>query len=247
MTRSSKRKFSFRYLTKMHSTELVLSLTKAPLATVIVGGKTWELPRALLAHCSSFFATALDGTPLPRIPKPIKLPDDDHRAFELFVKWLYLGEITGPSWCDAEPWVYAWALGGKFGCPIFKYLALIQLIEMHVHFLIKPHTMKAVYNASSVGSKLREWAIEQFIFEITKSNIDNDREDWMSLVGSCPEFAPEGIRGFIGTDFDDVRNPFHHGEDFLELLPFKITLQKHAGFWAVDPADEVKKQEMDTD
>jgi len=140
------------------------SLTKAPLATVIVEPKTWELPTGLLTHCSPFFATALAVThPVPK-PQPIELPNVDYRAFELFVRWLYLGEITGPSWTASEPYVHAVVLGVKLECPIFKELAMIQLMDMHGHQAIDAATMDTLFTVSAEGSNLRLCAIDQFMF-----------------------------------------------------------------------------------
>lgn len=222
------------------------SLTKAPLATVIVEPKTWELPTGLLTHCSPFFATALAVThPVPK-PQPIELPNVDYRAFELFVRWLYLGEITGPSWTASEPYVHAVVLGVKLECPIFKELAMIQLMDMHGHQAIDAATMDTLFTVSAEGSNLRLCAIDQFMFGAWNNNISDERDAWIECAESFSDCASMFMATFLDVKRENLQNPYDHGQKFLEVLKYKRLVSKHAEYCTPDTADDVKKQEMDT-
>ena len=106
--------------------------------------KKWHLPKELLTNSSPFFAAALDGSFAEATSKVVHLPKDSTDAFALFIRWLYVGEIAATE-CSAshdhdhdhlciaatfQTLVQAWMLGDKLGCPIFKDLAMLDLIKI---------------------------------------------------------------------------------------------------------------------
>lgn len=59
--------------------------------------KTWHLPKQLLVKASPFFAAALNGPFAEATSKLVNLPEDNTDAFALFIRWLFVGDISGKS------------------------------------------------------------------------------------------------------------------------------------------------------
>ena len=56
--------------------------------------KIWHLPKKLLTNRSTFFAAALDGGFAEQDSKTVTLPEVATDDFEVWIRWLYLGEIS---------------------------------------------------------------------------------------------------------------------------------------------------------
>ena len=99
---------------------------------------------------------------------PVFLELSERDAFQLFVQWLYLGELDfdGVN-VSSSILVCAWSLGDRFGCPAFKDHVMVQLIKLHRERGIDPLRLRHIFELAKSGSKLRKWAIDQFHAKIT--------------------------------------------------------------------------------
>ncbi|KAK3175082.1 hypothetical protein OEA41_002328 [Lepraria neglecta] len=121
--------------------------------------------------------------------KKVKLPEFDNTGFELFVQWLYKGSISGPSWVPPGPYVKAWTLGEKLDCPVFQELAPSQLIEIYHYGLLELDALGLVYQGLSVGSSIRQWIVDQYVFEAYSNRFDDNADALASTTKDLPEFA----------------------------------------------------------
>ena len=85
--------------------------------------------------------------------------------------------------------IKAWTLGDKLGCLIFCDCAMIYLINLHHTVQLHTPTIHLVYHKSAPDSKLREWIVDQFLYDAsigvyngleykTRAEELKDCEDW---------------------------------------------------------------------
>ena len=194
---------------------------------------TWHLPKALLTRQSPFFAAALNGSFAEAKLNSIAMPDDDPDVFRLWVQWLYVGRIT----CQIlrvedinNVLVKAWILGDKLDCHIFQDIVMMELLACHSpkveRPLIETSTLRAAYEGSAPGSKLRKWALNFFLFEIGK-----DRDGtfpalqrnilWVSETKGIEDFSQDYMEAsveFLLQGKPD--NPYTKGQQYMEVLSF---------------------------
>ncbi len=96
------------------------------------GMRHWSLHRNLLCHHSTWFQKRMDDGNRNNGAK-VELYDDDPRAFELLVKWLYQGKIDDVSdmpmdkkWDYADACQQLYVLSEKINLPQLKNLAIDQ-------------------------------------------------------------------------------------------------------------------------
>ncbi|KAL8696997.1 MAG: hypothetical protein Q9224_002514 [Gallowayella concinna] len=165
--------------------------------------------------------------------------EDDPRAFELFVQWLYTGKLfmsSNEASTEYEinrkvkvPEVQSfastvWALGDKLVCPAFQdHAMLLLLAHLHKEFLDK-YTAQVIYRVCPPGSRLRMLAVDQFLWDIGLSQFGGKMWD-------CPD---GGIAHDIGiADFtEDVakrliekrgerQDPSEIGSRYLQVLKYE--------------------------
>lgn len=149
--------------------------------------KCWALPKELLTHHSLFFASALNGSSAEANSETMNLPDDDPKAFSSFIRWLYTGNVEHDP--DTLPLAQAWMLAKKLECSAFSDKALLKMIEYHGkdRAYLKPSTIQFAYKNSPEGSKLRNWALDKFLWatriDACHNFKDSDMKDLMELDG----------------------------------------------------------------
>ena len=148
------------------------------------------------------------------------LPEDEPAVFELFVQWLYLGEICRGSEDDYLH-VQAWIFGDKVGVKAFQDQAMLRLIHYHVFNGITPDTLRAAFAGSKPGSKLRTWALEQFVFDSRYGTLDDGAETWVSYARVTEDFALAFLQAAVNRSNLPVLNPYDIGFRYLEVLPYK--------------------------
>ena len=124
--------------------------------------KRWTLPKELLIFHSRFFGAALNGSFSEANSKDIKLHEDDPRAFSSLIRWMYTGKVEPDP--DATHLAQDWVLGDKLGCLAFSDKALLELFEFHQGIPIKAASILFAYEKSVAGSKLRKWALDEFLY-----------------------------------------------------------------------------------
>lgn len=149
--------------------------------------KCWALPKELLTHHSLFFASALNSSAAEANSETMNLPDDDPKAFSSFIRWLYTGTVEHDP--DTLPLSQAWMLAKKLECPAFSDKALLELIEYHGkdRVYLKPSIIQFAYKNSPQGSKIRNWALDEFLWaasiDACHNFDDSDMKDLMELDG----------------------------------------------------------------
>lgn len=188
--------------------------------------KRWVLPRRLLASHSPYFA---------RRPSEgvVVLGLSEEQAFELFAQWLYLGELDldGVEFSSLVL-VIAWCLGEMFECPAFKDHVMVQLIKSHHETGINPLSFRRIFKRATASSKLRKWAVDQFLAKITygytgydyrtNGDRDGDKARWKEYATDLEQFSQD----FLGACLDAshganrVKKPWENGQEYMEVLNY---------------------------
>ena len=185
--------------------------------------RKWVLPRSLLTSHSPYFAKMS-----PEKTESL-LYAFEEAAFELFVQWLYLGELDldGAN-ISSQTLVTAWGLGTEFQCPAFRDHVMVQLIKSHQERGIEPRTLCRIFELVRSGPKLRKWAIAQFHAKITygytgyddrKEDHPSDKDTWKKYAKNTKEFSQD----FLGACLDasqGVKKPWEDGQQYMEVLRY---------------------------
>lgn len=212
--------------------------------------KTWHLPKQLLVKASPFFAAALNGPFAEATSKLVNLPEDNTEAFALFIRWLFVGDISGKSfhsgykasgykasgdevlgtWGDTsnssaffpsmQVCLQACILGDKLGCPMFHDLAMLELIESHESRGIRSKTMQFAFEMSAPGSKLRRFSIDQLRWNIECETVSEDAAAYVSAAKIAEDFALDFLKACIEGNCRNPLNPIGHRGRYMEVLTF---------------------------
>ena len=90
------------------------------------------------------------------------LPEDNSDAFRTFVQWLKNWE---PIKDDPIVFVKAWVLSDKLDCHAFSDDMMCRLIRKHAQQFLLLETAMIIYHEFMPGSKLRKWAVDQFLYD----------------------------------------------------------------------------------
>lgn len=174
----------------------------------------WSLHRNLLCHHSAYFKDHAaedkkNGTKL-------ELLDDDPRAFELLVKWLYQGKIDDVSDMPTEKkWIYAdacqklYVLCDKIEMPQLKNFAIDQFRKgcFEAGLVPGPEEMKPIYDKTPSSSPFRKLVSRIAARQIMDPENQNDARMYKMCVEGNPDFAIDVINaireGAGGTLFPD--------------------------------------------
>lgn len=195
---------------------------------------TWHLPKDLLAHYSTFFATALKGDFAEASTNAISLPEVEPRVFEVFVQWLYLGifhreKASRHSVSRHSQLAEAWILGDRLGCAAFQDFAMLKLTSYHKRYVINQSFVTLAYRNSPSGSKLRRCLVAHYLY---------DR--FHKPAPRCEEWTPDGDEEEIVDFLVDVgrvavakgregfENPYEKPYQFLEVITEDMILQAFA-------------------
>lgn len=132
----------------------------------------------LLCHVSTFFKAALKGGFEEAKEKRVTLKEDDPSAFNLFVLWLYKGNLFEYS-ADStlsKFTVKAWVMGDKLGAPAFQNCMMKELLGQNL--LYDPEVARYIYDNTSEGSPLRMVAVDMIVY--LYEDIKQDQA-WKSL------------------------------------------------------------------
>lgn len=202
--------------------------------------KTWHLPKELLTNSSPFFAAALNGSFAEAKSKIVSLPEDSIDAFEIFIQWLYVGEITAkdciadhdhgddypPDFCTeatVQTFVEAWILGDKLQCPVFKDLAMLGLLRNLDQGLIYTHTVRTAYERSAPGSKLRKIVLDQVRYDAWAGGLGDDTDEWMVFARECVDFGEDFVRATFQQGNITVRDPSGQKALYVDVLMVENT------------------------
>lgn len=189
-----------------HADYFGFSLEDTTVIEITVGQQdekvSWILPKSLLTHHSKFFNAALNRTFAESNSRSMTMPEDNPEAFRLFVQCLYVGDIkTG----DVQAWIEAWILGDKIGITAFRDRAMMKLIYHHTHWTLVCTTVGTAYRRSVLGSKIREWALEEFRFQSSEGGLYFHAGNWASVVETVTEFTADVTKAMVLGD--EIKSP----------------------------------------
>ncbi|KAJ4341093.1 hypothetical protein N0V87_002135 [Didymella glomerata] len=140
--------------------------------TIQVGPKKqlFAIHEDLLCKYSTFFRDTLRPNRLPEIHRFDQITE---RSFELYIEWLYTGQITVtpmPTERGTVPWtlaiVDAYALGTVIGDPAFCYALMRSLIEIVIEYHTYPgvraefHSDLALAMIRRPAADVKTWTVE---------------------------------------------------------------------------------------
>lgn len=175
----------------------------------------WCLHRNLLCHHSTYFK---DHVPEDGKKKggTLELPDDDPKAFELLVKWLYQGKIEDVSDMPTDKkWDYAYAcqklyvLCNKLNLPQLKNFAIDQFRKgcFEAGLVPGPEEMKPIYDQTPPSSPFRKLVSRIAARQIMDPESQNDAGTYKMCFEGNADFAIDVINairhGAGGTLFED--------------------------------------------
>lgn len=138
---------------------------------MIVGesSKKYHLHRKLLCFHSTFFAAAFFGNFLEGITSELKLPEDDAKAFDVFVHWLYRGSLPqSPDMQEnsGDPFRYllVYSMAEKWFLPRLQDAVCDQIRMWTLLKCPSSAFFNNLYDITSSGCKLRQYFVKTFIF-----------------------------------------------------------------------------------
>ena len=150
--------------------------------------KRWHIPKQLLMNSSTFFAAAVDGGFAEQYSKTVTLPEVATNDFEVWVQWLYVGEVRpkeiGRRNLDHDKGPYhkelarLWLLGDMLGCTKFQSVLLTVLgVEMNYkNHGMRPEFLAFIWDTCAHGSKLREFVVNQLNNDFRMGRFEGDLE-----------------------------------------------------------------------
>ncbi len=178
-------------------------LLSGPLMDIYVGEskRHWSLHRNLLCHHSAYFKD--HGVEEDRKDtSKVELLEDDPRAFELLVKWLYQGKIDDVSDMPIEKkWEYAdacqklYVLCDKLILPQLKNFAIDQFRKgcFEAGLVPGPEEMKSIYARTSPSSPFRKLVSKIAARQIMDSDSRDDAGTYKMCFESNADFAIDVI------------------------------------------------------
>lgn len=183
--------------------------------------KKWTLHRNLLCHHSSYFEHEFVNNEVSKAKKPgenqrLDLPEDDPAGFELFVKWLYQGQLDDVSqYSEEKKYDYSVACHKLYMiCDRFDISALRNIsIDQYRRGLLEAQLVpdadeiNDIYRQSPVGSPFRRLMTQIAARQIMDPDSDKDAETYRACFENNPDFAVDMVNAIkIGTGgvlFDD--------------------------------------------
>ena len=177
--------------------------------------RKWSLHRNLLSYHSTWFREQIKEEVREK-GGTVDLFDDDPRAFELLVKWLYQGQIDDVSTMAMDKkWNYAFAcqqlylLCDKINLPQLKNLAIDQFRRGCYEAGLVPgaEEMVPVYQKTSRSSPFRKLVSRIAARQIMDPDNENDASVYRECFSRNADFAIDVINaikeGSGGSLFED--------------------------------------------
>jgi len=180
-----------------------LRLLSGGLMEIYVGKmkRKWSLHRNILCHHSTWFQKQVEG-PAKKNDGKVELFDDDPKAFELLVKWLYQGKIDDVSDMHVEKkWDYAFAcqqlyvLCEKIKLPQLKNYAIDQFRKgcYEAGLVPGPEEMKPIYEKTPRDSPFRKLVSRIAARQIMDPESESDASKYKECFQSNADFAVDVI------------------------------------------------------
>ena len=161
----------------------------------------WSLHRELLCHHSTWFQKGSNNGNRKDEGK-VELFDDDPRAFELLVKWLYQGKIDDVSdmpmdkkWDYADACQQLYILCEKIDLPLLKNLAIDQFRKgcFQAGLVPGPEEMLPIYTKTSRSSPFRKLVSQIAARQIMDPESESDASKYRQCFEGSADFAIDVI------------------------------------------------------
>lgn len=116
---------------------------------------------------------------------------------------------------DVDEWLEAWVLGDKIGNIAFRDCAMTKLVYYLTDNDLSPTTVAIAYRKSVSGSKLRKWALDQFLFDSSKGYVSNNAQEWVSVAETETEFMADVTKAAISFTGGEVEDPCARLDSYL--------------------------------
>lgn len=161
----------------------------------------WSLHRNILSYHSTWFRQQIKEGVRGKGGR-VELFDDDPRAFELLVKWLYQGTIDNVSTMAMDKkWDYAFAcqqlymLCEKINLPQLKNLAIDQFRRGCFEAALVPgvEEMIPIYQKTPPASPFRKLVSQIAARQIMDPESETDSSIYRAAFATSPDFAIDVI------------------------------------------------------
>lgn len=200
------------------------------------GQQSWTIQKKLLTFHSTFFAAALNGEFNEAITHTVELDEDDTQAFQLFVLWLYNGRFVVYSLRDTDQDILSDYSGSVpdflcvvwANCPGFQDHALLQLMVLYHKAYFQPDVLVDAYKLSPPGSKLRQFVVDKFLFQIEWGSSEEEGEGlftpgcWNFDRLGLGDFNRDALTWIVETRGRRFRPTFEDGGRYLLLLDWEV-------------------------
>lgn len=136
--------------------------------TVGTPSKKYRLHKNLLCHHSTFFDATFNGEFKEWKDGELRLPEDEVRAFDTFVNWLYRGSLPphGPhrSPDSALDDLSLYAMAEKWFIPTLQDAVCDQFRTRYIGDVCPlPYFFDHLYSETSPSCKLRQYFVKKFV------------------------------------------------------------------------------------
>lgn len=177
--------------------------------TLVDGGHTFVVSKALLCNSSDYFKKALDGNFKEAKTRTLRLPGCQRQTFEFFL--FYLANKTLPDSLNLLGGTdeicislgKLWNFGDFLIIPAFQNLAMRRILETLKQSSAVRFVRFAYENTADV-SPLRRVAIDEMVADFAFRNMDDDEEvfEEMDRLGAIPRlFRDYAIRSADARNF----------------------------------------------
>lgn len=196
----------------------------------------WCLHRDLLCYHTPFFRSQ-SPTEEKEKPSKVELLEEDPRAFELLVKWLYQGKIDDVSDLPMErKWDYAdacqklYVLCDKIKMPQLKNIAIDQFRKgcYEAGLVPGPEEIKLIYETTTPRSPMRTLVSQIAARQIMDPESESDAGTYRICFEASADFAIDvidAIRQGTGTrlfqDPTEDTGCFYHEHETSQLCESK--------------------------
>ena len=197
-----------------------IRLLSGSLMDIYVGKsrRHWSLHRNILCHHSIWFQKQVENGSFPNGGKDVsvELFDDDPRAFELLVKWVYQGKIDNVSnmpmdkkWEFVDACQQLYVLCDKINLAQLKNLAMDQFRKgcNEVGLVPGPEEMKPIYDKTPPSSPFRKLVSKIAARQIMDPESKSDASTYRQCFEGSPDFAIDVVNaikaGAGGSLFQD--------------------------------------------
>ena len=129
---------------------------------------------------------------------------------------MYTGKVEPDP--DAIRLAQAWVLGDKLGCLPFSDKALLELFDFHQGFPLKPEIIQFAYENSVAGSKLRKWALDEFLFSTIVDFCDILDDSAFRALTEIDDWGRDLTRALVTLRSDRPVRPYENPSLYMQVL-----------------------------